>query len=250
MLKKNFKLDFAIIGVQKAGTTALHSFLSQHPKIQFGKVKELHYFDDNDLFDERNNELNNAQLKNNFSKSLFNFKKLKGDATPITVFYPNSLARLKNHNPSIKILLILRNPIERAFSHWKMETQKEKESLSFSEAIEKEESRIKSDFGFRTYSYKTRGLYSEQIERLLNLFPKEQILIKTSEDLKHKHNETIRDVLSYLNLEIMDIPKEIVHEGIQDRIDTKSKQFLIDFFTNDIIKTEALINLNLSDWLK
>src|SRR5690348_9347014 len=122
-------VDFFIVGVQKGGTTALAEYLGQHPGIQMSRDKEVHHFDNENLDWSRPAH---TQLHDQFDWSVR--RVIRGEATPIYIYWPSSLARIKNYNKDAKLIVALRHPSFRAFSHWKWEVQGKRESLTFEEA--------------------------------------------------------------------------------------------------------------------
>lgn len=124
------KVNFIIAGTQKGGTTALSAFLNQHPQISFAQVKEVHFFDTDYLFKAPPPpyHIYHRHFKNK-SGCIF------GEATPIYMYWNPAIKRIKDYNPDMKLIFILRNPIERAYSHYIMEYKRDAETLSFSEAI-------------------------------------------------------------------------------------------------------------------
>ena len=124
------RVDFVIGGTQKGGTSALDSFLRQHPEICMPATrKELHFFDR-----EAENTDYNAYHANFDPKPAH---RVIGEASPIYMYWKTAPSRIWNYNPKMKWIVALRNPVERAFSAWNMETKRGKEKLSFAEAIEK-----------------------------------------------------------------------------------------------------------------
>lgn len=163
------RVDIFIAGVQKAATTTLHALLSAHPDILSADVKELHFFDneeidwsvpDYSLLHNRYPEQQNGQVAI--------------DATPIYTFWPPSLKRIKAYNPDAKIIAQFRDPIERAWSHWRMETARNNEDLNFSACIRYGRSRIDPSTtlarNWRIASYVERGFYTQQVRRLFDLW--------------------------------------------------------------------------------
>ena len=101
-----------------------------------------------------------------------------GEATPIYMYWNKSIERIYVYNPQIKLIIILRNPIDRAFSHWNMERDKGRESRTFLKAILDEESKINSPnySQNKILSYLDRGYYSQQIKNIYNYFNKRSII--------------------------------------------------------------------------
>lgn len=192
-------LDFLVAGVQKGGTTALWHFLRQHPQIQLPCKKELHFFDNekidwsNPPYDELADSAGPPQTA-----------KLTGEATPIYTYWPPSAKRIHSYNPDIKLIVTLRDPVMRAFSHWRMERARGNETLPFSEAIRSGRSRVSESglFGgcHRIFSYVERGFYAAQINRILDLFGKEQVLIVRHSDLKSCRDKVLDDICDFLGV--------------------------------------------------
>lgn len=162
------KIDFLVIGAQKSGTTSLYEYITAHLLVAKARRKELHFFDYKfdkgvDWYHER-----------------FSWEKgmLQGEATPYYLFDKNCPARVKEYNPKAKLITILRDPVERAFSQYKMNVERGEEPLGFMEALLQEEKRVKeSDENLNSYSYQRRGLYFEQLQQWDKHFDKEQILV-------------------------------------------------------------------------
>jgi len=196
--KKERRVNFLIAGTQKGGTTALHSYLEEHPETCMADQKEVHYFDTEDNF---NQEIVSYSKYHESFKPKSNHK-LLGEATPIYMYWKEAPKRIHEYNPEIKIILILRNPIDRAYSHWNMERMKNADSLSFSDAIRSETQRCEEALPLqhRVYSYIDRGHYLEQLERIWKYFPKNQVLIIKSEKLKENPNEVLREITDFLQI--------------------------------------------------
>jgi hypothetical protein len=191
----DIRIDFFIAGAQKAGTTALWESLRRHDALQLPAVKEVHFFD--------NEEVNWSEPDYDLLHQHFHAApKLRGEATPIYLYWPNALERLRAYNPSAKIIVALRHPAFRAYSHWRMETTREDEALSFSAAIREGRARVRETPGgvHRVFSYVERGYYDEQIARLLGLFPREQTHFLRTDDLFEKPEHTLAAVAQFLGV--------------------------------------------------
>lgn len=207
-----FRLEpsFLIIGAARSGTTSLYEYLIQHPQVLPAAGKEVYFFD------------KKFHKGINWYKSFFPFKwkksKLKnlkpitGEATPRYLHYPHCPKRVHSFFPKIKLIVLLRDPIDRAFSHYQMEREHEHESLSFEKSIEEEDLRIKNELkrmiknenyysvDFYRKSYKTRGIYVTQLQNWFKYFPREQFLIIKSEDFYKEPEKIYKQVLDFLNL--------------------------------------------------
>lgn len=208
-----------IIGVVKGGSTSLFRYLEQHPYMVASYQKEVHFFDLN-----YHKGLNWYSCKFPFNQSLRRgieeSKLVNFEASPSYIFLPHALNRIAKHLPQVKLILLLRNPVDRAYSHYQIINKMGKDKLSFPEAIDKEVERLanireemdldeqyvtnpkyrKSTFKYRSYSYQARGRYIEQIKPLFNLFPREQVLILKSENLFTNTPMVLQEVFNFLDL--------------------------------------------------
>lgn len=168
--------NFIIPGAQKSGTTALRIYLAQHPEI-FMANKEIHFFD---------NDENYKKGIEGYEKFFDGWKgeKAIGEKTPNYLYYEKAPERIYKLLPDVKLIFVLRNPVDRAYSHYRHNVRIGQETLSFEKAIEKEEERIKNPRLKKIYSYKDRGKYIIQIKRYAEYFPKSQMLFLLAEDLK------------------------------------------------------------------
>lgn len=244
------KIDFIICGSQKSGTTALYYYLKQHPQICVPEQKELHYFDNE-------NNFSNA-FKNNYEEYHSKFVASEqsiifGEATPIYMYWYDSPRRIWEYNSDIKLIVSLRDPIKRAYSHWNMEYKRGKEFLSFSEAIklERERCRAALPLQHRVFSYVDRGLYSHQLQRLLHFFPREQILFIKYEDFLINQTKTLYEIIDFLGIDKFDVVQELKANVSEYDvgISGEEKAYLKDVFLQDVKVVEGLIDKDLSDWL-
>jgi hypothetical protein len=188
-----------IIGAQKAGTTSLHRYLSGHPEVGVANAKEVHYF--------------SVRFNNVMDWYRAHFP-IQGEASIVLesshsyLFHPLAPERVHRALPQVKLIALLRNPVDRAYSQHQMNFRKGIEPLSFEEAIEAEPERLlhnkaSSDEDWRTMSYIAylkRGFYAEQLQRWLDLFPREQVLILGSEDFFQRPEEGVQRTLAFLGL--------------------------------------------------
>ena len=214
------RIGLLIGGVQKGGTTALARYLATHPDIALPACKEVHVFDAAD-FDEAWTAADvDARLAPHFAGVAAGT--LCGDATPLTMFHPTLVARVARYNPAMRWVLLLRDPVERAISHYFMERARGAESRSLLVALMAEPWRLRghcddwaSDSPLRIWSYVARGRYVRQLDTLFAHFPREQVLLLRSQDLAEATDNTVGRVLEFLGLPPMprrpDFPR--VFEG-------------------------------------
>lgn len=202
------KPDFLIVGVMKGGTTSLFRYLSRHPQILPPFRKEIKYFDCN-YFKGENWYQAHFPLKKKFTDG----SKLTGEATPYYIFHPQAPQRIADALPEAKIIILLRNPVDRAYSHHQHMVSVGREPLSFEDAIAAEPERLAGEaemisrdpryptFMHLQYSYLGRGEYLSQIKTWHDLFPKEKVLILQSEDLYQATSETVNQAQAFLGLD-------------------------------------------------
>ena len=199
------RINFLIVGTQKGGTTALANFLAQHPEICFAPQKEIHFFDSPQFQDSASPETWNKDYFRAFSN--YQNQPLIGEATPIYMYWPQVAQRIHRYNPSMKLIFLLRHPLERALSHYRMELKRGNETLSLTRSFLAEPFRLwkhrnntKENSSLRLHSYLYRGFYRKQINRFQQLFPKSQILILKNEDLLQKHELTLKKIYHFLGI--------------------------------------------------
>ena len=195
-----------IIGTQKGGTTSLFSYLVRHPDIIPPLNKEIHYFD---LNYGRGVHWYRAHFP---YASILRMNRQTLDASPYYMVHPLVPQRLAALLPGAKLIAVLRNPVDRAYSHYQHEVRGGREPLSFAEAIEREperlageEQRLRQEPGYYShshhrYSYVLRGLYLEQLRRWVQFFPRSQLLILQSERLFRNPAAVTEAVHSFLGL--------------------------------------------------
>ena len=241
-------VNFVIGGTQKGGTSALDSFLRQHPEICLPETKkELHYFDREKNFEKRPNY---KQYHAYFRPKPPN--RVIGEATPSYMYWTTTPYRIWRYNPEMKWILVLRNPVERAFSAWNMETKRGTEHLSFKEAVEQEAVRCRKALPLqhRVFSYVDRGFYAHQVRHLFNIFGEDNLLILLTEDLRTDHQNTLRKIFEFLKVDAGFVapPARVFEQDYDDEIDPKLYSQLLDGFYFDIKQLERLLRKDLSLW--
>ncbi|MDI1254186.1 sulfotransferase [Thermomonas sp.] len=180
---------FLIGGVQKGGTSALARYLQSHPDIRLPAGKEAHVFDDPRASNWTAVRFE-AEYEGHFPNMQGSRPGICGDATPIYCFHPALIERIARYNPAMRWIILLRDPIERAISHYYMERNRGQESLSLAAALLAEPWRLRgkqddfsADSSLRRHSYCARGRYARQLDALYGHFPQDQVLILRSMDL-------------------------------------------------------------------
>ena len=242
-------VSFLGCGAQKSGTSALDNYLRQHPEICLPAMKEIHYFDNEYNF--RFHNVNYAKYHSFFQMERSH--RIAGEVTPAYMYMDYAMRRIWEYNPHIKILILLRNPIQRAYSHWNMNRVKGAEELSFLDAVSQrtERSRAKLPLQNKKFAYLDRGFYSSQIRQVFRFFPREQVLIKRSSSLSTDPVGTMAEIFEFLGIEALSIQEEEpIHEGIYDRpMAEEEREFLHNFYQYEIKELENLLGWDCSDWL-
>lgn len=192
--------DFVIIGAQRGGTTSLYSYLTRHPAVGAALRKEIHFFDINHA---RGMDWGMDWYMAHFpprGEAL-----VVGEASPFYLFHPEVPARMAAAVPRVKLIALLRNPVDRALSQYHLNLRRGNETRSFEDAIaEGPELLPGSDHGdivrARRSSYVPRGRYAEQLERWFGVFPREQLLIVKSEDLYADPPRIVHEAFAHLDL--------------------------------------------------
>lgn len=245
------KINFIICGTQKGGSSALDAYLREHPAICMADQKEVHYFDNDEHF------MSDTPDYSIYHSSFIPTDEhlLLGESTPIYMYWYDSPRRIWQYNPDIKLIAILRNPIDRAYSHWNMERDRCAEKLSFLEAIRSEPTRCRTALPYqhRIYSYIDRGYYLEQLRRLWTFFPKEQLLILKNEDLREKPQETLQYICQFLGIDgspLLNIKSKEVHSRpYTSQMSNVEKEYLKNIYEHEILSLEKVLGWDCSNWL-
>ena len=198
------KPTFLCIGVPKSGTTSLINYLSQHKDI-FIKPNELRFFD--------TTELTKSSIAN--YENLFNTNKLiVGEKTPSYGYLRFAIDRIYNYNPNMKLIIILREPISRAFSNYNMRLNFEKKTLNnvtdkeIMKEFENEEHIKLSEITSHGSYYINKGKYDEIISYILSKFPRENLYIGIAEEIRANKQKYYNDIITFLGAETLNEIKE------------------------------------------
>jgi len=264
LLLKSHAPSFIIIGAQKSGTSSLHYYLDQHPDIKGSQPKEIHYFD------KWINYGYSLRWYENHFKSFGIRKKLFFESSPNYIYYETAAKKISELYPNIKLILILRNPIDRAFSAWNMYKQMFEAGMDFKkrlgkhpnqpnliheylfkdrgsfpslmETIEIEEELMETN-ELDEPSILRRGIYVEQIKNYLKYFDRKQLLILGFYDLFDNINITLKDICyflginSYHNMNIDTSPRnKRIYDRNLDPEDHKNLKYFYKDFNNELFE--------------
>lgn len=238
--------DYLIIGAAKSGTSSLYEHLIQHHDVEPAVGKEINFFDMN--YNKGANWYRTyfpLSFQKILTKKIYKNDFSTGEATPRYFDHPHAPKRIKKLIPLVKIIVLLRNPIDRAYSHWNMMVSHNRENLSFEDAIKKENERIdglyermNKDETFYSreyywYAYLDRGIYVKKLKHWMKFIPKNQFLILQSENFFQHPSETYNRVLQFLNLsakELVDYKQFRKGSYKKQKMDMNTRAKLVEFF--------------------
>jgi hypothetical protein len=222
--------DFLIIGAQKAGTTALFAYLRWHPEITGPSWKEVSFFDRRYREDPRAYRASFPAKPRQWVTARRRGRwPLVGEASPSYILHPLAPQRAYDVVPEARLIALLRNPVDRAYSHYQHEVRLGREPLSFEDALDREPERLRGEVermvaeptyfsdAWWNYTYAARGRYAEQLERWFAVFPREQLLVLFTEELYEDTPGAYARVLSFLGArphELTSYPRIFDHEYV------------------------------------
>lgn len=248
--------DFLIIGAQKSGTTSLLNYLRHHPSVAVPRTKELKYFD--------------VQWSHGVRWYARHFPLhptaawrarqghgpiLVGEKSPSYLFYPAAPARAHALLPHARLIALLRDPVDRAVSHYQHNHRRKRETLSFEDALDREREHLGAEFARHAvgggcadtrlmhWSYLARGRYAEQLERWYGRFPRAHVLVLRAEDLFREPGATFERVQEFLGLSRWMPDTFDTHNpsGGYDPISRETRARLRDYFAPHNERLRALV---------
>jgi hypothetical protein len=243
------RLDFTIAGAQKCGTTSLYGWLTRHGQIGMSEPKELHFFDDEERdWTQPDYTALHAALPDG--------RQVCGEATPITFYWVPAQHRLRSYNPECKLILIFRDPVQRAHSHWHMERGRGREPLEFHDAVRHGRERVANGSEVsglhRWFSYVERSLYGSQLRHLLTVFPREQLLLLDLTDLEENQARLLAQVTDFLGVDengFDDLtPVRTNAMADKEELDPATRAYLEELFAGDLRCFQELSGLDLRRW--
>jgi len=246
--------DFLIIGGQRCGTSSLYYYLIEHPGISSAFTKEPHYFDEH--FAKGTGWYRtqfSTTLHKEYVKKVLRHDFLTGEGTPYYILHPHAPRRASEIVPHAKLIALLRNPVDRAYSQYWIEKAANFETLSFEDAINCEQERLAGElermleeenyysYNYRHYSYLKRGIYVDQLENWMSYFPREQLLILRSEDLYNDPQAVLKQTLEFLAAKSGELNKEYQNyrrpskkgyrkKEVPPKMDPEIRKRLVEYF--------------------
>ena len=255
--------DFIIIGAAKCGTTSLYDFIVKHPAIGAAKRKEVHYFADKHekaklKYGEGSPAVNQEKFGVNWYRSNFptkfkawayhnktNQRMLTGEATPQYLIHPGVPETMINLLPNAKLIVILRNPTDRAYSAYNHNRRNGVEDLSFEDAIKQD---LAGQNTRHIRNYLNRGHYAEHLERWFKHYDREQFLILTNDELREKLQDTMNKVFKFLGVVPFQIEgPENLNVGHYESMSEKIRKYLIEYYRPHNVRLTKLLG-RCFDW--
>lgn len=229
--------NFVIIGAMKSGTTSLFHYLAQHPQLHPSSLKEVHFFDRREHFSK-----GESWYRAHFPlRSELGTDGQTYEGSPRYLFDPRTPQRIFELIPNVKLIAVLRNPTDRAISHYFHEERRGREQRPILQALREEDEAVGSVIRNREFespvfihqSYKHRGLYRQQIENVLGVFPRRQLLVISSDALVNEPEKCFAEVLSFLSIDsAFRISTQKTHNAGENRrdIDNEVYDYLNAYF--------------------
>lgn len=243
--------DFLIIGAQRSGTSSLYQALVTHPRIRAARVKEVHFFDVNF---EKGVDWYRTHFPRLDADRGGSGRPITGEASPYYLPHVHAPKRVAAVLGDVRLIVLLRNPVERAYSHYHSVRARCQEPLAFEEAIAAEDERtgrelerMDRDEGYRSieyrrYSYLGRGHYAEQLERWFVHHPRERFVILASEDYYGHPASTYARVLEALGLPPHDLgPHPWINRGTYPPLTPPTRRRLEEYFRPHNERLRALL---------
>ena len=245
--------SFLILGAQRSGTTSLYRYLAQHPRIFPALRKEVHYFD---FQYDKGRRWYLAHFPTATSRFRGNGRPVTGEATPYYLVHPLAPQRVWEFNPAMKLIVILRDPVERAFSHYNHEVRRGVETLDFRDAVDAEPERLSGadgllrraphyySYSHHHFSYFDRGRYAHHLQAWLDRFPLRQLLILKSDEMFLDANRVANEVFAFLDLPPHRLPLEEAPAPASNTpaVERKLRKRLEAYFAADQERLQELVS--------
>jgi Sulfotransferase domain len=256
--------DFLIIGTKRGGTTSLFKYLIQHPEVapifpSVQGIKDVRFFDSNfgkgAVWYRSHFPLRLHRL---YAERVRKRRLVAGESTPYYLFHPHAAGRAHQVVPHARIIVLLRNPVDRAYSHYKDEVKTGRETLTFEEATQREPVRLRSEweriledpsyysFELEHHSYLAHGIYEDQLKRWLSAFSPDQVAIFRSEDFYADPANVYRQVLTFLGLAPWELPAYERHNFLPSAdMNARTREELTRYFAAPNRRLHELLGFDL-----
>ena len=251
---KGGKVDFFVAGVMKAGSTALAAYLERHPAIRMANRKEVQFFQN----ERRYLRYPDFERYHAWFRPPVAGASIIGEATPHYIYGPDIPKRIRAYNPDARMIVVLRHPTFRAYSHWRMERAFGMETRSFSEAIRAKDSGRSGPHAERMHrrlAYTGQGLYGSHVRGLLAQFPRSQCHFLRTDSLWLAPEAEVLAIQRFLGLSTLGLGDEPPWESPTlgapaPPMSAEDRAYLDGLFRDEIVLAQELTGLDLGDWLQ
>lgn len=253
---RHVPIQFAIVGAQKAATSTMYRRLVRHRGVVGGPEKEMRFF----LEDRR--DWDHPDYTDYVRPAASSRAKLAGDATPDYIIWPQALARMARYRPEMKLILSVRDPIDRAVSQWSMERDRSDRFPDFAQAVDRWATptipdRVPDRMPISRFLRETifaRGLYAQQLRRGFASFPREQWLMLDFQRVVQDGDAVMDQITDFLELDRFDSHPPAIHRnqtradhGV-DPVPVGVVERLVELYADDLEALSGLTGLDLSHW--
>jgi hypothetical protein len=243
----DWRADFAVVGAQKSGTTALHRYLSHHDEICLAEEKEVHFFDT----DRRFAGAPDYRDYHKYFRPAPHHRAI-GEVTPAYMYWPAAPERMAAYNPRMRLIAVLRDPLERAYSQWTMQRRRGAEPLEFLDALQAEPDRARTmpPERHRDFAYLARSRYAIQIERIWAVFPRQQVLVLRHDALLGDPAPTMARICAFLGVGQMPdfAPQQVNTNPSGAALPQADRGRVHAMLDGEVERLEALLGWDCSDW--
>jgi hypothetical protein len=246
--------DFLGVGASRSGTTSLHGLLDRHPQVFMAKPKELQYFS---FFHPEVTHTEHPMTPEQYSEFFADGRsaRARGEISPSYLWVPGAAERIHRMLGQIRILILLRNPIERTFSDFQYSQRKGRNLLPFPEFLQQAQPLLEKKHLIVATSHPTailwKGFYASQVNRYLELFGRERVFIRLYEEMTGDVPGFRSALTSFLGIDddtSLDLQR-VNESGGQSRMHDEDRERLRTIFRDDILRLETLLDRDLGAWL-
>jgi hypothetical protein len=277
--------NFLIIGAHKGASTSLRAYLGAHPDVYVTPVVEPSFFAFEGRERRPEGELHQFAYTLEEYEAMFagvTTEKAIGEKSPAYLTSPRAPGRIKDLIPDVRLIAVLRHPVDRAFSHYLMAVREGKEDLSFAEAVVAERQKLRTETGLVRH-YVRSSMYANRVERYQSLFGPEQFRIYLLEDLRSDMRSVMREIFEHVGVDSSFEPDLTVRHNARPgqghvrpprsklrqlgstmvkrpprqpsqppapTMSSSTRQELLEHYHEDIVRLQPLIGRDLSAWLK
>lgn len=249
-------VSFSLCGVQKAGTTTLEWAISRHRQVATAPRKEMHFFDD------ETRDWSSPDYTGYAADQYRPWQRVAGDATPIYLFWPHALERMRTYDPDLRLIASFRDPIDRAVSQWLMSRERHlPDALDWPDLMARLGPGVpaatpapEDEHDLRTWEVFARGRYADQLERAWSVFPRDQWLLVEFGLAMAEFDATLDRITDFLGLHrYRRYPRQVRRMSTSEALPGTPPEpadiaALVDYYAEDLRRFAAMTGLDISRW--